>query len=150
MLVFLYSHIRYRVRLWDDETNSYIEDDETGLVVVDTSCIRREKNGIHSINQDKSKMFLKYHCEQVDGIWRVKVLPIVIKFHISFCLLLYASLFRIVPDLEDLYDFYYVPNSLNNMRLAKFTWSDCKSVGASFAVEVLLTFMIYHHNISIR
>ena len=78
MLVFLYSHIRYRVRLWDDETNSYIEDDETGLVVVDTSCIRREKNGIHSINQDKSKMFLKYHCEQVDGIWRVKVLPIMI------------------------------------------------------------------------
>ena len=77
MLVFLYSHIRYRVRLWDDETNSYIEDDETGLVVVDTSCIRREKNGVHSINQDKSKMFLKYHCEQVDGIWRVKVLPIV-------------------------------------------------------------------------
>lgn len=65
-------HIRYHVRLWDDETNEYIEGDD-GLVVVDTSCIRREKNGLHSISQDKCKMFLKYHCEQVDGLWRVKV-----------------------------------------------------------------------------
>jgi len=70
----LSSHIRYRVRLWDDETSEYIAGDE-GIVVVDTSCIRREKNGPHSINQDKVKMFLKYHCEQVDFIWRVKVCP---------------------------------------------------------------------------
>jgi len=60
------------VRLWDDETEEYI-DGEAGLVVVDTSCIRREKNGTNSINREKCKLFIKYHSEQIDFVWHVKV-----------------------------------------------------------------------------